>query len=82
MHSAVVSEIWSEIRRFVPGHDRSEAADIIVSILVDNDVDPDEIKQAFKGDADVRAALESYLDEDGGYDDEEYEDTDEDDEEW
>jgi hypothetical protein len=83
MHSAVVSEIWNELKRIIPAVDRSEAADIVVSVLVDNDVDPDEIKAAFKGDSDIRAALESYIDDTGEYDEEEYEeDIDDEEEEW
>ena len=65
MHSAVAAEIWDELRRFVGGGDRSEAAEILVSVLINNDEDPEDIRTAFKGDADIRAALEEYLDDTG-----------------
>jgi len=64
MHSTVAAEIWQELRRFVGGADRSEAAEIMVSILINNDEDPEDIRQAFKGDADIRQALADYRDQD------------------
>jgi hypothetical protein len=66
MHSAVAAEIWEELRRFVGGADRSEAAEILVSVLINNDEEPEDIRTAFKGDSDVRAALQEYLDQDSG----------------
>ena len=65
MHSAVAAELWEELRRFVGGADRAEAAEILVSVLINNDEDPEHIRTAFKGDADIRAALEEYLDDTG-----------------
>ena len=64
MHSQVAAEIWSELRRYVGGGDRSEAAEIMVSVLINNDEDPEDIRAAFKGDSDVRAALQDYLAQD------------------
>ena len=65
MHSAVAADLWEELRRFVGGADRAEAAEILVSVLINNDEDPEDIRTAFKGDADIRAALEDYLDDTG-----------------
>ena len=64
MHSGVAAELWEELRRFVGGGDRAEAAEILVSVLINNDEDPEDIRSAFKGDPDVRAALQEYLDSD------------------
>ena len=64
MHSAVAADIWGELRRFVGGADRAEAAEILVSVLINNDEDPEDIRTAFKGDADIREALQEYLDQD------------------
>ena len=61
--SAVASEIWDELRRFVTPVDRAEAADAMVSILINNDESAEDIREAFKGDADVKAALAGYLDD-------------------
>lgn len=75
MHSPIAAELWTELRRFVGGADRAEAAEILVSILINNDEDPEDIRTAFKGDADIRQALSEYLDNDAADpDDEEAED--------
>ena len=76
-------EIWDEIKRYVNTVDRSEAAETLISVLIDNDVAADEIKDTFKGDAEVRRALTSYLkdhaDEDEEDDDEDLHDDEDDD---
>ena len=62
MYLSVMSEVWEEIRRYINTVDRTEAAETLVSVLIDNDSDPEDIREAFKGDADVRRALSEYLD--------------------
>lgn len=64
MSAEIASEIWSELKRYISSVDRTEAADGLVAVLVDNDFDAADIKAAFKGDEDVRKALQSYLDDD------------------
>ena len=68
---AVASEIWSELKRYVNTVDREEAAETVVSILIDNDCDVDDIKDTFKGEPDIKRALTTYLDDDKSYEDEE-----------
>ena len=68
---AVASELWSELKRYVNTVDRDEAAETIVAIQIDNDCDVDDIKDTFKGDADIKRALTAYLDNDKSYEDEE-----------
>ena len=76
----LVSVIWDELKRYVNTVDREEAAESLVSILIDNDCDPEDIKTAFKGDSDIKRALASYLDtheeEEYEEDEEEYEEDD------
>ena len=70
-------EIWDELKRYVNPQDRSEAAETLVSVLIDNDVFADEIKLTFKSDGEVKKALASYLkdhEEDDDYDEDEDED--------
>lgn len=55
------SEIWNELKRYINTVDRQESAEVLVSVLVDNDIDPDDIRDAFKGDKDVKAALAAYI---------------------
>ena len=73
-------EIWDELKRYVNVVDREEAAEALVSVLIDNDVFADEIKSAFKSDSEVKRALTSYLkdhvddeDDDDEEDEDEYE---------
>jgi uncharacterized protein (UPF0305 family) len=54
-------DIWNELRRYVNPQDRQEAAETLVSVLIDNDVSADEIRDTFKGDTEVKRALTSYL---------------------
>ena len=70
-------EIWDELKRYVNPQDRDEAAETLVSVLIDNDCDAADIKTVFKSDAGVKSALASYL-----KDHEEADDFDEDDEEF
>lgn len=73
MTETIANEIWGELKRFVNTVDRAEAAEIVVQILMDNDSDVDDIREAFKGDSDIKRALTVYLDNDRDYaeDDEE-----------
>jgi hypothetical protein len=71
---AVASELWSELKRYVNTVDRDEAAETVVAILIDNDCDVDDIKDTFKGDADIKRALTAYLDNDKSYTDDDDED--------
>jgi hypothetical protein len=69
--------MWSELKRYVNTVDRDEAAETVVAILIDNDCDVDDIKNTFKGDADIKRALTAYLDNDKSYEDEDDEDVEE-----
>ena len=80
MSVELASEIWSEIKRYVNSVDRNEAAETLVSVLIDNDVSAEEIKSTFKGDGDIKRALADYLkeeeeleeEEEDSYDDDDY----------
>ena len=81
----LAKEIWTELKRYVNTVDRADAAETLVSVLIDNDVDADDIKTAFKTDADVKAALAHYIKDhqdeaDDDEDDEDYDGYDMDDE--
>jgi hypothetical protein len=74
-------EIWDELKRYVNTVDRAEAAETLVSVLIDNDVNADEIKDTFKSDSEVKRALAHYLkdheeDEEEDEEEEDYEDDD------
>jgi hypothetical protein len=75
------SEIWNELKRYINTVDRQEAADVLVSVLVDNDVAPDDIRDVYKGDKEVKASLAAYIkDLDDEPEEEEYDDEDDDNE--
>ena len=79
MSETIASELWGELKRYVNTVDRAEAAETVVQILMDNDSDVEDIREAFKGDSDIKRALTSYLDNDRDYsEDEEEFDEDED----
>ena len=48
-------------------------------VLIDHDYDVEDIKEAFKGDSDIKKALTAYLDNDKDYAEEEDDDYDDED---
>ena len=79
MHLDLVAEIWSELKRYIGTIDRSEAADSFISMLIDNDYSPEDIRTTFKSDSDIKKALVNYIQDDSEeIEDEEYEE----DEDW
>ena len=79
--------LWSEVKSFIPSIDRQEAAEIVVSVLVDHDVDVEDIRQEFKGDSDIKKALAQYVkdhdhDDDDEDDDEDYRYNDDDEDDY
>ena len=61
MSVELAKEIWDELKRYVNTVDRDDAAETLVSVLIDNDCDADDIKTVFKSDSAVKAALAHYL---------------------
>ena len=59
----IVHEVWQELKRHISTADRADAADSLVNLLIDNDYDAEQIRDAFKGDNDVKRALQSFLDD-------------------
>jgi hypothetical protein len=81
----LANEVWQELKRYVNGMDRAEAAEALVSVLIDNDVSAEEIKTAFKSDSEVKQALKQYLDDhvdEDDYDDEDDDDYEEEDDDY
>jgi hypothetical protein len=75
-------EIWNELKRYVNPQDRDEAAEKLVSVLIDNDCDAADIKSVFKSDSDVKSALASYLKDHEEEEDEEDDDDDHEDDDY
>lgn len=75
---SLVSEVWDAMRTHIDFNDRNDAADTLVNLLIDNNYEADEIKDAFRGEKEVLNALKNYVaeheeeyEEDEDYDDEE-----------
>ena len=77
-----VAEVWESLISHVDLNDRAEAADTLVNLLIDNDYEASDIKEAFRKDKEVITALKEYTDQI----EEEYEeyddDTESDEDEW
>lgn len=85
MSAIVASELWGELRRYVNTVDRDEAAETVISVLIDHDYSADDIRDAFKGDPDIKRALSTLANQDTDEDPEEEIDDDTDldeDERW
>jgi hypothetical protein len=80
MSAELAKEIWTELRRYVNTVDRDEAAETLVSVLIDNDMVADDIREIFKSESDVKRALTSYLKDHADDEDDEDLHDDEDDE--
>jgi hypothetical protein len=77
-----VVEVWDALRSHIDLNDRSDAADSLVNLLIDNNYEASDIKDVFRGEKEVLTALKDYLAQHDIEDDyEEYED-DESDDEW
>ena len=63
MELDLVQESWQELKRYINTMDRPDAAEGLVSVLVENGVAPEDIQAAFGSDADIRSALSPYLDD-------------------
>ena len=76
-----VVEVWEALRSHIDLNDHSDAADTLVNLLIDNNHEAADIKEAFRGDKEVLKALKGYTDAHDVEDYEEYED-DEIDDDW
>jgi hypothetical protein len=76
-----VAEVWDALRSHIDFNERKDAADTLVSFLIDNNYEADEIKDAFRGEKEILTALKDYASEHEAEEEyeEEYEDEDE---EW
>lgn len=71
MISTFTADLWSELKNFLNPTDREQAADIVVSMLIDADEDIEDIKKAFRNDELIKNSLLYYIDSDESLDDDE-----------
>ena len=75
----VISEVWDALREHIDLSERIDAADTLVNFLIDNNYEIEDIKSTFK-DKDITRALKGYAEQ--HFQEEEYEESDEDLDEW
>jgi hypothetical protein len=63
MELDLIQESWQELRKFINTMDRSDAAEGLVSVMIENGVAAEDIHTAFGSDSDIRSALSPYLDD-------------------
>ena len=71
-----VRDIWNVLKEYIPVKEKQEAADHLISLLVDMDFPDSEFQSLVKSDRYLEEAAQEYLDED----DDDYDN--EDDEQW
>jgi hypothetical protein len=67
-----VAEVWDALRSHIDLNERSDAADTLINLLIDNNYEADDIKDAFRGDKEMLKALKGYAEQNDV--EEEYED--------
>lgn len=74
MSADIAAEIWSELKRYINSMDQTDAAETLVNVMIDNDIDSEDIRSAFAGDAVIKRILSDYVDEEEDeYEEEDYE---------
>jgi len=80
MSIGIVAEVWKAIKTEIDDANLPDAAESLVTVLIDNDYEADEIKSEFRRDSHVMDALKSHTslqeeeeeDEDYDYDEDSY----------
>ena len=75
-----VAEVWDALRNHIDMNERKDAADTLINLLIENNHETDEIKDAFRGEKEILTALKDYVSEHET--EEEYDEDDEDEDEW
>jgi hypothetical protein len=58
-----IVEVWDALRSHIDLNDRTDAADSLINLLIDNNYEPTDIKDAFSGEKEVLSALKDYLEQ-------------------
>lgn len=78
-----VAEVWDALRNHIDFNERKDAADTLVNLLIENNYEADEIKEAFRGEKEILTALKDYVSENEAEEEyEDYEEESDDDSEW
>lgn len=77
-----VSEVWEVLRSHIDFNERNDAADALITLLIENNYEPEDIKDSFRGDKDISKALKYYIDQHDMEDEYDEDDIDHDDDEY
>lgn len=58
----IVTDLWAAMKPMFATSDLPEAAEVFVNVLIENDVDPMDLKKAFKKDGNIINALGVHVD--------------------
>lgn len=84
MSITVIAELWRALKLEIDENNLSDAAESLINVLIDNDYDTADIKEAFRREPSVMEALREYnsqFDEEE-YEEEEYDEEEDEDDEW
>ena len=70
MSITVIAEVWRALKVEIDGANLTDAADSLINVLIDNDYETADIKEAFRRESEVMEALREYNSQ---YEEEEYE---------
>ena len=62
MSIGLIGEVWKLLKSNIEAGDIDGAAETLVNYLVEEDYSAHEIKNAFRGDKEIKEALDFYLD--------------------
>lgn len=83
MSLEIVKEVWDGLKPIIQLADQEEAAETLINLLIDNDFESSEIKEMFRRDKDVMAALDYFnAGDEPEYEEDEYGDEEELDEDY
>ena len=72
MNLELAADLWSVLSEYIDLHDKPAAAETLVTLLIENNYEADDIKDSFRQEKHVLTALKEYI---TAYsDEEEYED--------
>ena len=79
MSITVIAEVWRALKFEIDGSNLPDAAETLVNVLIENDFETADIKEAFRRDTEVMQALRDYIEEEE-FEEEEFEEEEEDEE--
>ena len=63
MSLTFIREVWDALRNHMDASDRNDAADSLINLLIDNNYESEDIKDAFRSDKEILTALKDYIED-------------------